>query len=274
MSVATVSSTPARFLVAPLLVVGLGLVTCLPAAHAQDSSESASDEQKASDHFSKGAELFLKKEYERAIIEFQRAYQYQPNPMILYNQAVPHARIGNFEKAISVAERAAEGGLPDKPATKNRARIAAWSAALSARRNSTTVADMRASTAPEPDPPPTDTGGGKNLTGIGWTGAALGVIGLGGVGYGVYVDRALSDDIQAYRQAAQQGDGDAFRARRQTIQSRQTRGRIALYAGISTAVVGGLIWTVDILNGPPDTGPSMSASRSDDGGAVGFTLHF
>lgn len=264
------------------LVAFVAILGFATSAAAEEPSDSASDEEKASKHFSKGAELFLQEKYEQAIIEFQRAYNYQKNPMILYNQAVPHARIGNYSKAIEVAERAGEGELPKKPSTKNDARIAAWSVAVTAQSSTDTVAANRTSESTAPGSsttggrtaPPPDRSGGTSMTGLGWTGIGLGVLGAGGIGYGIYVDRSLSDDIRVYKRAAAEGKRDRYDTLGNRIETRQQRGRIALYGGISAAALGAVLWTIDRLTGPRQLDPTLSLSGGGRGGDLGLTLQF
>jgi len=239
-----------------LLGVAFALVVAAPASAQEELSE---EEQKkrAARHFEKGGEYFLDEEYERALDEFRTAYEFYENPMILFNAAVAHGRLGEYDEALETARRAANsGGLGSEARVKNRARMAAWRRIRAAHRGSKRVASATGSSgAPTASGGPSDPGGsgvaarpGVSRSGIlsplGWAGVAVGAVGSGLLAYSGFVHQNLDGDIQSYRRAAQSGDEQAFEERRSTIRSRQSRGEAALYAGVGAVSVaaGLLVW--------------------------------
>ena len=103
--------------VAPWLLAFAVLVTTAtiaPAAHADGPrppapSKEAREEARA--RFNRGVELFEEQEYERALVEFERAYALAPSVGVLFNLAQVNAQLHRYAKAIPLYERyLAEGG--------------------------------------------------------------------------------------------------------------------------------------------------------------------
>src|SRR5262245_50483979 len=65
----------------------------------------ADDEKKALAHFQKGKELFGKKQYEKAIVEYQAAYDLLPKPKLLYNIARAYDAKGDKRMAVEYYDR-------------------------------------------------------------------------------------------------------------------------------------------------------------------------
>jgi tetratricopeptide (TPR) repeat protein len=227
----------------------VALIVALPGSSV---AQEASDEKRAAELFEKGADYFLQDEYEKALDAFERAYDHHANPMILFNAAVAHARLGDYESALDVARRAQQSELPEQAATKNRARIAAWDRMLRSRVRAGRIDEHAGrtrgptggpdgvQTPPESIPPQPSRG----LSAVGWSGIGFSTVGLGLLGYTTYVEWSLEQDIEEYREAANENYSGRFSEKRETIRERQGRGRIALYAGLGAAAVGTglLVW--------------------------------
>ncbi len=300
-----------------LLPVALAcaLVAGLPATAAAQSHGSHArsghkiDAKKASKHFTLGAKHFYKKEYAQAIVEFLKAYEYKPDPMILYNLSLAHARLGNFADAYHAAVRASQmKGMPAKIVVKNNARIAAWGRAVEAQKVAKRVVEAkaqaqarakeqaqakakeqaqakvkteharRASTSALPADADSITPGSSthdaHLNALGWTGVWVGVLGMGLAGYAGYVDMSMSDDLAAYKRAARDGDRSAYQSYKSDLDSRQTIGRIALYSGVACAAIGVTMLTVDLLGDDADTQVSVGATPAPRGASVHLSLSF
>ncbi|MFP4600552.1 MAG: tetratricopeptide repeat protein [Persicimonas sp.] len=262
------------------VIARVGLVACLlclawmrpSTGFAQDDT---SDEAMAEKHFEAGAELFYEAEYSRAIVEFRKAYRYQPDPMILFNVAAAHLRLENYEDARRFAQRADEdGGLPDKIIWRNRAVIAALTVRLRAESVAGDVHDERRALAgvgdPGPEPRSTD---GSELGTLGWTGVGLLGVGVGLTAYATYVEVSLRDDIDAYKRAAEQ-DPDEHARLREDIDARQSRGRIALYSGIGLGGLGVGLWLTDLLGTNEQDSPTVAVTPGLGSGRVDVVVPF
>lgn len=91
---------------AALAVVALAA----PAAHAQDS---------AKDHFNRGVKLYNLGHFQEAIPEFEKAYEIDPAPILLFNIAQSHRQNGNKERALFFYRRY----LEQEPNTSKRADV-------------------------------------------------------------------------------------------------------------------------------------------------------
>lgn len=255
--------------------------------------------KKANKHFTLGAKHFYKKEYAQAIVEFLKAYRYKPDPMILYNMSLAHARLGNLGDAYHAAVRASEmKGMPPKIVVKNNARLAAWGRALAAQHMTKEVLEARrqakqtaqatkaagsstkqastttsATSAAHDTMTPGSSTHDAGLSGLGWTGVWVGVVGLGLTGYAGYVDMSMSDDLAAYKRAARNNERAAYNTYKSDLDQRQTIGRIALYSGVACAAIGVTMLTVDLLD-EQETQVSMGVQPSPQGASVHLSMSF
>jgi tetratricopeptide (TPR) repeat protein len=81
---------------------------------ARRPAKEAREEARA--RFNRGVELFEEQEYERALVEFERAHALAPSVGVLYNLAQVNAQLHRYAKAVPLYERyLAEGGtdLPE-----------------------------------------------------------------------------------------------------------------------------------------------------------------
>jgi Tfp pilus assembly protein PilF len=84
-------------------------------AHAQDSSDAR---EQARTRFDRGVQLYNDQEYERALIEFDRAYALAPSYHVLFNIAQVSAQLRKYAKAVKTFERYLEEGGAQIPADR------------------------------------------------------------------------------------------------------------------------------------------------------------
>lgn len=268
--------------------IGVGLPTRALAQTegAGDTASDPEDIEKANAHFAKGAQLFSEKRYAPAIVEFLSAYKYKPDPMLLYNISVAHARLGNIDEAYKAAARAAASDkMPEKAAPTNSARVRAWGAVLRAGSLGERIAAaQKAQTATRatlsddlstaaPPPPGAADNASSALSAIGWSGVAASAVGVGLMGYATYVDLSMGEDIDAYKSAAQAGDSRAYRDHKDDLAGRQSTGLIALYSGVGLTAVGLGLLSYDLLSEDGET-TSIGVSAGDGGGSIRISYFF
>jgi tetratricopeptide (TPR) repeat protein len=265
------------------LVALLVLLLVAPPALAQSSGPDELTRQQARRHFKNGASAFRNEDYKAAIRAFEKAYEMNPDGMILYNLSLAHLRSGDLYQALDRAQKAdGSGDLSRSVRVRNRARIRALDQVFGARTAAKAIARQRKARASstetgqtsgpaEPDGGATGVSGGRTDTGgstgglgpIGWAGIGVAAAGLGSIGGAGLVDSQLQSDVERYRRAAQSGDIETYNRLESDIRRRQSLGRTLLYSGIGAAGVGLLVLGLD-------------ASGSLDGGEFGLRpmLHF
>ena len=263
-----------------ILAVFALLAVILVAAPAAGQSSGADDltRQQARRHFKNGAVAFRNEDYKAAIRAFEKAYEMNPDGMILYNLSLAHLRSENLYRALDYAQKAdGTGDLSKSVRVRNKARIRALDQVFGARTASKAIARLRANRDSEESSGETggsstsggsaqadpstnrgangsDTGGaGKGLGPLGWTGIGLAAAGLGSIGAAGLVENGLQSDIASYRQAAESGDIETYQRLETGIRQRQSLGRTLLYAGIGAAGAGLLTLGLD-ASGSLDTG--------------------
>jgi tetratricopeptide (TPR) repeat protein len=126
--------------IAPWIVAVIGTATIVLPARADEpppTKEGARPTKEAREEararFNRGVELFEEQEYERALVEFERAYSLAPSVGVLYNLAQVNAQLHRYSKAIPLYERyLSEGG-----ADLDEARVAEVERALAEARGRT-----------------------------------------------------------------------------------------------------------------------------------------
>jgi len=75
-------------------------------------------QKEADRHFKSGVALFKEAKYAEALIEFQRAYEIAPHPLVLYNIAGCHRELAHYAEAISYYNRFLAEGNGKVPAAR------------------------------------------------------------------------------------------------------------------------------------------------------------
>jgi len=85
-------------------ILALALV-CAGAVLAVPRVARAADTAEANRHFQLGVELYDEGKFEEALVEFERAYEIAPHPLVLYNMAGTHRELSHYDEAIQYYER-------------------------------------------------------------------------------------------------------------------------------------------------------------------------
>lgn len=212
---------------------------------------------RVNDHFARGEEHFYDEDYPAAIREFEAANDLIPNAILMYNLSVAYERMGEEDKALEYAERAEQdGGLGPDEAAENRDRINR----------------LREKAQEE------EQAGAEGLfTPWGWVG--IGLTALGGlmlVNMGL-VNQRLGPQIDAYEEAAREGDASEYDRLQSDIKRRQTGGRALLVLGTLTLAggIGLIVWDlrfnrdeaedVDDVESPATPQVSLRVTPAPDG---------
>lgn len=174
----------------------VGVLMCTSAALAQEDSD-----ERARLHFESGRSYFDEGAYERALQEFERAYELSPRVAMLFNLGTTYERLGRLGEAAD----AFEGYLEGTPDAQNRATLTRRIANLRRRAASQesgssegsetteTTTTTTTSTQTTTDAPPSSGGGGGGdgllIGGI----AALSVAGVGLAMTGIFGGLTLSE---------------------------------------------------------------------------------
>lgn len=244
------------------------LVALAPVSSVVAQEYDAATIEAVNEHFARGEKFFYDEQYEDAIREFRAANDLIPNGIFLYNISVAHERLGQREQALAAAEEADRlGDLGPEEATTNKARIVAMRRMQTAEVASTEVRSV-------PDP---SEGAPFRFTKWGWVGtgtAALGLLMLANV---VAIDARLSNEVDAYRQAAVDGNRTEYDRLKSEIDRRQNGARALLVAG-SLVFLGGVALVVwDLKFNPANAAAgdvSVGLRIAPDGVAGAFELRF
>jgi hypothetical protein len=88
-----------RSIIVALAIAGASVVSTWAApAHAADTAE-------ANRHFQEGVELYGEGKFEEALVEFERAYELAPHPLVLYNLAGTNRELSHYDDAIQYYQR-------------------------------------------------------------------------------------------------------------------------------------------------------------------------
>ena len=190
---------------------------------------------------------YVSDEYDKAIVDFKRAQQLYPSATLIYNIALARMRLGQTEEAVQAAERALDFEGPDQgfgreSQAKARAMIVGGgvlSAATQAsgRLSASTTEPSKASSS-APSPEQFDGGGTPILGGLGWSGIALGAIGIGGMIGIPITGNQYERDLQQLRKLRNSNDRDAFESKRAEAQRARGIGQVLLYAGPALTALG------------------------------------
>lgn len=175
-------------------------------------------------------DAYAKQDYREAIDLWQSAYDLSPDPVLTYNIAICHGKLGEYEQAIRTAELAEVQGLTGEVRAKNRARIRAYAMALTAGDVRPLVEPPTVVVAPLPEPKRSAVPLVVGLSTIS-VGAALGA--------GAFVvDRQLVGPVDEYDRLAAAGEFERANAQLDIIEPRQTTGRILTVSSIAVTTIG------------------------------------
>jgi tetratricopeptide (TPR) repeat protein len=170
-----------------LVAVAFAIAAAPAAAHAEpDDDEREAQAASYQEAVSRGYRLFEKEQYEAARAQFEKAYQIQPRPLLLFNIASTYRREENHKTALAYYNKfldVAPADHPQRRQAEEAIELLKEKLELEKRQGGDGAAGSTAppTTAPSPSSPDNDSprpGRGRM-----WTGAAFGVIGLGGLGY-------------------------------------------------------------------------------------------
>lgn len=246
------------------ITVGLAVAVSSPTSvFAQEYDETTIEEVNA--HFSKGAQLYYDGQYDAAIAEFEAAHAKIPNGVFLYNISLAYARKGDTARALETAREAQEfGGLGEEELKQNEARIVALQRVQQANEASSEIA----ANLPPPVEPLFDFGP------TAWVGSALVVGGLLGYGGVLIIDRNLSADVEAYREAARNNDNVAFEDLKDEIRPRQRAGRIIFTLSTLAVASGATLLVYDLLLRKSNDDTIVTFAPTHDGAAISLTRRF
>lgn len=193
-----IRSTPSRCSDRLALVAMAFAIAAAPAAARAEPDEDARDAQAASyqEAVSRGYRLFENGQYETARAQFEKAYQIQPRPLLLFNIASTYRRENNHRTALAYYNKfldVAPADHPQRRQAEEAIELLREKLALEKRGDGDPEAGA---TGPDEDPePPSGAADDTPRPGRGlmWTGAAFGVIGLGGLGYAGWQAKRSSD---------------------------------------------------------------------------------
>jgi hypothetical protein len=63
------------------------------------------DKKEASRHFKLGVKLYEEQKYSEALVEFERAHELAPNPLVLYNIAATYRELSRYDESIQFYDR-------------------------------------------------------------------------------------------------------------------------------------------------------------------------
>lgn len=234
------------------------------AAHAGPAEE-------AQRHADEGAKRYIAGDCPGAIVEFQKAYEAQPAPLLLYNIAICYQSLDEHERAREALDRAlAHTDRSPKEDAAAQARLSALDAIARGRALATPalvkrVEDPGTQVALDAPAPLTPTW----YTGLTWGALGVGAIGVSGA---LLIDYTLSDDLDAYNAA--RPDRRVSAAQAEAIRADQRLGKGMLFTGLALGAVGvGLL----LLNpfdeeAAPDQGARLDLAITPDHQQVTLTL--
>ena len=205
-------------------------------------------EDAAREHYRKGEAAYDRHDYDRAIDEFQQAYDLSNAPALLFNLAQAHRLHGDWSQARDLYR----SYLRDSPDAPNRADVQARIDEMD-RRIAPAVVKTAARPAPRPRTTPQwaqpqrDVDSRPGL-GLKVAGIATGASGLALVGAGLYYGlRADSYSDQVTQLSKNKGEwGDSAQAAYQDGQSAANRSTLLFVVGGAAIVGGGVLYGLGV----------------------------
>ncbi|MBA2664452.1 MAG: hypothetical protein H0U74_19350 [Bradymonadaceae bacterium] len=230
--------------------------------------------KQAREHFDQGALFYTQGEYSKAIVEFLKGNELSPNAMFLYNISLCYEHIGNVRQALGAAERATRlPGMPAGVVVRNEARIRAFNINITGHELTESMANVAKV---EVKPPVEEEPAGASLGTLGWTGVAVAGVGVALLAGGGYMNVAIQDDLEAYRQAAATGDGPTYYRLNKELKDSQSTGQILLVSGgiLATAGVALLVYDLSTSDDRPKRSARLLTSPTKGGAVLGLKLDF
>lgn len=258
-------------------------VLCASTASAQTEAEQAAALYK------EGIDLYFAEDYGLAITKFRAGYQLDPNPMFLYSISLCFYRLGNIPEARAHAERAdAAGGLNERDAANNRARIAAFDVAITvhsmlpAQATRECVSDAQCTDGatcdvaaglcllPQPTQPTATTV--RRLGPVGYAGIGAAAIGAGLlVGAGV-TSLAVGRDETELARADDPTEAEALVTQ---IEKNKNLGKFFVLGGAGMTAVGLGLVVVDLIALPKrDDSVALTPMLLPGGGGLAWSVRF
>lgn len=227
-------------------VVGSALfalvLLCGATASAQD------DAARAKEHYDRGAGMYFQGDYGAAVLEFMRAYDALPEPVFLYNIAMSHWRLNNYDKAIEAGERALKGKLD----AGLHAQIAARTLVFHQLRHidsSNWTPAIAVDESPEPDLVRADPTPAPQSHTLRWVGLGTAVVGAGLLTGFTVAELGLQKKVSAYEDAAARGDAARYAELKSQIDRGQPLSLALLGGGAALVAVGAGLIVWDALRG-------------------------
>ena len=251
----------------------------MPTALAQEAAgvdddvaeEATGDIEEAQAAFDRGARYYYEGEFSSAIVEFRRANQIHAHPIFQHNIALSNRHLGRPERALEAALEAdkAADELPPETAAINSSLVASLTTVNRAGSVASDVAAHReeqerqdeepdaVGEAPEVEPSP-EVEAASSWGGLGWVGAAGLGVGVAALGGAAVLDRQISNEISDIRA---EGEGIS-NAQRNSLESRQTTGRVLLFSGAGMALVGATLVAVELVTEPSQNSRGVAIAPS------------
>lgn len=217
--------------------IAVGMIAAPAPAFAQDKpakgSAAASSKAQASDLFKKGADAYMRGDFQASIDFLDQAYALDPQPVMIYNKARAQEGLGKTDEAIALYEQY----LNQDPNTPDRGAIEQRLTTLKKQRDEKAAlqksqADAekeRAERAAHPPPPP------HKRSSLPYVVAGVGIAGIGtGVVFGVLAK-------------SKESDGNGAKTQKDAIDSRDTGSTFATVANVAfiaggVLVAAGAVW--------------------------------
>lgn len=187
----------------------------------------AANKAQANDLFKKGADAYLRGDFEESIRLLDQAYALDPQPVLIYNKARAQEGLGHTDDAITLYEQY----LNQEPTTPDRGAIEQRLATLKKQRDERAALEQdranaekeRAARAAAPPPPPPHE---RSVLPY-----VVGGVGIAGIGTGV---------VFGILAKSKESDGNSAKTQRDARDARDTGSTFATVANV-TLIAGGVL---------------------------------
>lgn len=235
------------------LAVALGAA---PAVHAQKAEAKAPDFDAL---VASGGELFRQGKFAEARVKWQKAFELNPDPTLLFNIGSTYRREGDLQQALHYYQRYLDEAPPDA-----QYRAVAEEAVLNVKVQ--IKAKKRAAKPPPPPPPPPS---GKGGTYLRWSGIGLGVLGLASLSFGIFQGLEAQDLNNKFEELPDgtewtpelQDDFDRGESLETQAVAFSIAGGVAITVG-ALLYVGGVVAEPDATERPVSVAPFLTDDRA------------